>query len=108
MVRGAPGAPIGAWASADVARSPLVVSTRTRAIERNRRTATACQRSPAAATMPFETRSTRLAGRLRGRRREGGPEVRVIRGVRGAIWGHPWMFLGVAAVVVAMSIVGPV
>jgi hypothetical protein len=34
--------------------------------------------------------------------------VRVIRGVRGAIWGHPWMFLGVAAVVVAMSIVGPV
>ena len=34
--------------------------------------------------------------------------MRVIRGVRGAIWGHPWMFLGVAAVVVAMSIVGPV
>jgi hypothetical protein len=34
--------------------------------------------------------------------------VRVIRGVGGAIRGHPRLFLGVAAAVVAMSILGPV
>jgi hypothetical protein len=34
--------------------------------------------------------------------------VRVIRGVEGAIRRHPWVFLGVAAPVVALSILGPV
>jgi len=34
--------------------------------------------------------------------------VRVIRGVLGAVRGHPRIFLGVAAAVVAMSILGPV
>jgi hypothetical protein len=37
-----------------------------------------------------------------------GRAVRVIRGVGGAIRDHPGMFLGVAAAVVAMSILGPV
>lgn len=34
--------------------------------------------------------------------------MRVIRGVWGAIRGHPYMFLGVGAAVVAMSVLGPV